>query len=56
MLKRILRNSPIYLLTLVNLNYCIKHGFDWFAYVALGLTAVCLALDILEGKRHGKDQ
>ena len=49
-------HSNRYLLTLTNLVYCIQHGFDWFAYVAFGLTVLCLCLDILGGKRDGKDE
>lgn len=56
MLRRILKNSPLYLLTLSNLVYCVRHGFNWVAYVALSLSAVCLIFDIVRGIQGGKDK
>jgi hypothetical protein len=48
MCKRILKNAPLYLLTLANIIYAIKHGFDWLSWFAIGLTAIVLVWDIVE--------
>lgn len=56
MLKRLLKNSPLYLLALTNLAFCIRNGFNWVGYVALSLAGLCLALDIWRGIQDGKKQ
>ena len=55
MFKRIFKNSPLYLLTLSNIAYCIKNGFHWIAWVAFGLSALCLIFDIT-GVCRGKSK
>ena len=47
-MKKILKNAPLYLLTLANMIYALRNGFNWVFYVAMGLSAVCLALDLWE--------
>lgn len=54
MRKRYLRNVPVYLLTTANVIYAVSNGFNWLTWVALGLSAVLLVLDIVEVIRHGK--
>ncbi len=53
MCKRFIRNSPLYLLTLLNLAYALKHGFSWLSYVSFALSAVVLVIDIVE-VTHGR--
>lgn len=46
MAKRFIRNSPLYLLTLANLAYAVKHGFSWLTWTALALTGCSIALEL----------
>lgn len=58
MLKRFLKNSPLYLLTLANLAYAVKHGFGWLTWTALALTGCSVVLDMvcwLKARRNTPD-
>jgi hypothetical protein len=53
--KKIFRNSPLYLLALLNLVYALQHGFTWLHYVTFALTAIVAVFDIssaLTGNRE----
>ena len=52
--KIFLRNAPLYLLALSNLVYALNHGFSWFTYLAMILTAIVLIWDVWEAMRSGK--
>ena len=56
MFKRLLKNASLYMLSLANLAYCVRHGFNWVAGVALALSGISLVLDIAAEAKHGKDQ
>lgn len=46
------KNSPLYLLFLVNCISAIRHGIDWLFCVAALLTV----MDILEAAKHGRKE
>lgn len=52
--KKFLRNSPLYLLTLLNLVYALKHGFSWLTYVSFALTGCVLVLDVSDVIKNRK--
>ena len=53
MRKKLFRNSPLYLLTLLDLAYALQHGFSWLNYVSFALSAVVLIIDVMEAA-HGR--
>lgn len=55
MRKRFFRNSPLYLLTLLNLAYALRHGFSWLNYASFALSAAVLIIDIVEAV-HGRKE
>lgn len=44
------KNSALYVLTLANIVYAVKHGFSWLTYLAIGLSAVNFMLEVKYGK------
>ena len=44
------KNSALYVLTLANIAYAVKHGFSWLTYLAIGLSAVNFMLEVKYGK------
>lgn len=54
--KKLLRNSPLYLLTAANIIYAVQHGFNWLTWFAIGLTLIVFVWDIVEVFKRGKKQ
>jgi len=54
--KKLLRNSPLYLLTAANIIYAVQHGFNWPTWFAIGLTLIVFVWDIVEVFKRGKKQ
>lgn len=51
--KKILRNTPLYLLTTANVIYAVQNGFSWLTWTALLLSLFVLVWDIVEVIRYG---
>lgn len=56
MCKKILMQSPIYLLALFNLIYGILNGFNWLTVVSLILVVVSIVLNVFAEVLDGKDR
>lgn len=46
MKRKSLKHSALYLLTIANIIYGIKNGFDWLTYFAVFLTSVVFIMNI----------
>ena len=52
MVKKIFRNVPLYLLSVLVLVSSFQNGFTWLSWAALGLSAAVLVIDILIWRRQ----
>ncbi len=50
--KNLFRNSPLYLLALLNVIYTIQHGISWLHIVTFILVTIVALFDIWEVLRN----
>lgn len=51
MKRAFLKNPALYLLTLANIVYAVKHGFSWPTYLAIALSAASFVMEVKYGKK-----
>lgn len=52
--KKLFRNSPLYLLALLNVIYAIQHGVSWLHIVTFVLVAIVVLFDVWEVLHNGR--
>ena len=52
--RKILKNVPIFCLTLTNLALSVKYGWNWLSICALVLSVIVLIWDVVEVSLDGK--